>query len=308
LLYVRIGSVSYRPFPSFAAWAELEINDAVYDPYADLLASARAGAAPTAMTAAVDRATRFAAIDTGAIEGLYEVDRGFTRTVATEAAAWAALATTRGDQVKNAIYDALDAYELVLDLATRSERLTEVSIRGLHEVICRSQETYAVYTAAGRQEHPLPRGEYKRFPNNPTNLRSGEIHDYAPPVDTPAEMHRLVRELSSPGFEAAHPVLQAAYAHYAFVCVHPFADGNGRVARALASAYLYRSPGVPLLIFADQKDPYIDVLEVVDAGDPRGFVHFMLQRVLDVIDLIRSFLRVPGGQLAVAASGRDPGA
>lgn len=30
-------------------------------------------------------------------------------------------------------------------------------------------------------------------------------------------------------FVKAHPVLQAAWAHFAFVAVHPFADGNGRV-------------------------------------------------------------------------------
>lgn len=75
---------------------------------------------------------------------------------------------------------------------------------------------------------------------------------------------------------------EPAYAHCAFVAVHPFADGNGRVARALASAYLYRRPGVPLVIFADQKDEYLDALEETDSGNAQRFVHFVADRLADL--------------------------
>jgi hypothetical protein len=107
-----------------------------------------------------------------------------------------------------------------------------------------------------------------------------------PPMDTPAEMGRPVRELRSAEFAASHPALQAAYAHYAFVAIHPFADGNGRVARVLASAYLYRRPGVPLVIFADQKDEYIDALEAADTGNPQPFVRFIEGRVADIVGVV----------------------
>jgi hypothetical protein len=81
--------------------------------------------------------------------------------------------------------------------------------------------------------------------------------------------------------------MQAAWAHYALVAIHPFADGNGRVARALASVFLYRRPGVPLVIFADQKDTYLDALEEADAGRPVDFLHFILDRVADVVGLVQ---------------------
>jgi len=86
-------------------------------------------------------------------------------------------------------------------------------------------------TTVGPQEQALPKGQYKIMPNH-VRTRKGADHSYAPVDVTPAEMARLVAELRSDAFLTAHPVLQAAYAHYGLVAIHPFADGNGRVARA----------------------------------------------------------------------------
>lgn len=284
------GEPVYRPFPSFADWGFSEWTSPAFGPFEQLLLESREGATPEALAAAVRTATRYAAVDTGAIEGLYDTDRGFTRTIAIEATAWQASLEARGESTRRAIEDALRAYEMVLDAATRARPVTEVWIRELHSVICASQETFTVLTATGPQAQPLPKGTYKTYPNSPT-LPSGQVHAYAPVLDTAAEMGRLVRELNSGSFARAHPVVQSAYAHYAFVCIHPFADGNGRVARALASVYLYRRPGVPLIVFADQKTEYLDALELADGGHPASFVGFIEQRVLDAIELVRIHLR-----------------
>ncbi|MCG5440635.1 Fic family protein [Micromonospora foliorum] len=282
------NSHHYRPFPEFSKWQRAEDLEVAYEKYAELLKERRRAANPEALKRAVKTATRIAAVDTGAIEGIYQVDRGFTRTVAVEAAAWEAAVEAHGPGVRNTIEDALNAYELILDLATKHVPVTEAFIRSIHSTICESQETYTVHTPQGPQVQSLPKGEYKRFPNNPTSLTTGRVHHYAPVMEAATEMQRLVAELSSVEFGEAHPILQAAYAHYAFVCVHPFADGNGRVARALASVYLYRRPGVPLVIFADQKDVYIDALESADDGDPSPFIDFVRNRVIDSIQLVLS--------------------
>ncbi len=280
--------MTYQPFPAFADW-QADFDSAVVDRYAQRLHDAKEASTQERLDAALTEAMRSAAVDTGAIEGLYTTDRGFTRTVATQAAAWEMVADEKGAHVRRAIEDAVAGYELVLDAVTASVMtvITEAWIRSLHEVMMASQETYRVYVEAldGYQDHPLPRGQYKQQPNNPTTV-SGRVHDYAPPSDTPAEMARLTDELRTPEFINAHPVAQAAYAHYAFVCIHPFADGNGRVARALASVFLYRSPGVPLVIFADQRDGYIDALEIADRGDPEPFVRFIAERVVDTASLV----------------------
>jgi hypothetical protein len=289
----------YQPFPPFAEWAGVAVDAPTFDGYAAVLDELRAGPDAEALTRAVEFATRAAAIDTGAIEGLYEVDRGFTFTVARGVTAWEKVIAAREPVVRRSFEDALRAYDFVLDLAATRTGGSEKAIREIHELICAGQETYRVVTSAGWQDRPLPKGEYKETPNNPTSRRTGEIHAYAPPIDVPVEMRRLVEELRSDAFIAAHPVLQAAWAHYAFVAVHPFADGNGRVARALASVYLYRRPGVPLVIFADQKDSYLDGLEEADQGRPDRFVRFVQERVVDVIGLV---------QVAAERSGPPAGA
>jgi hypothetical protein len=128
------------------------------------------------------------------------------------------------------------------------------------------------------------------MPNSPT-LPDGRIHAYAPVADVIPEMGRLIDELRSESFLAAHPVLQAAYAHYAYVSIHPFADGNGRVSRALSSVFLYRSPGIPLVVFADQRNEYYDALSSADNGDPFPFIRFMMVRAMDTIGIIRTMLQ-----------------
>lgn len=228
----------------------LPVDRETFERLAAVLEELRARPDAGPLTRAVETATRAAAIDTGAIEGMYEVDRGFTLTVAVGTAAWEKVIAAREPIVRRSFEDALRAYDFVLDLATTRTEIGEKAIREIHQLICDGQETYRVVTSLGWQERPLPKGEYKDTPNNPTSRRTGEVHAYASPIDVPAEMHRLGDELRSDAFAAASPVLQSAYAHYAFVAVHPFADGNGRVARALASVFLYRRPGLPLVFTA----------------------------------------------------------
>jgi hypothetical protein len=155
-------------------------------------------------------------------------------------------------------------------------------------MLCRSQDTFVVHTALGRQERPLPKGEYKTLPNNPT-LASGRIFYYAPPEDVPAEMHRLVASMESEEYAALHPVVQSAYVHYALAAIHPFADGNGRTARALASVPLYRDRRVPLMVLADDRDRVLDVLALCEltirAGSPGDAAESLsaLQRAAEAI-------------------------
>ena len=280
----------YRPFPAFLDWALGPLDISPFDRYSEMLAEAKRSANPETLEAAMTTAKRYAAVDTNAIEGLYAVDRGFTRTIATQAAAWEAAMDARGAHVRPAFEDALNAYEYVLDAATRTTEITEKWIKDLHAIICASQENYTVYTDQGTQSRPLPKGTYKTMPNSPTTL-DGRVHAYAPVIDTAPEMQRLVQELQSESFQTAHPVLQAAYAHYAYVCIHPFADGNGRVARALSSVYLYRSPGVPLIVFADQRNEYYDALESADKGDFFPFLRFMMTKTIDAIGIIKPMLQ-----------------
>lgn len=276
---------AYEPFPTFERWAsETTVDTTRYERYISSLRD-HASLPPEVLARAREIVKRAAALDTGAIEGLYEVDRGFTFTVAFETAAWEAALALKGDHVRPLFEAQLHAYDYVLDLATKAEPISEAAIRTLQEQVTRAQSTYLVNTAVGPQEQPLPKGQYKALPNH-VRTRKGTNHSYAPVDATPAEMARLVAALRSDAFLAAHPVLQAAYAHYGLVVIHPFADGNGRVARALASTFTYRAISMPIVILSEHKDAYLDALESADGGDYQVFVDFMLARSLDTIKLV----------------------
>jgi Fic family protein len=284
----------YSGFPDFTSWLALTIRNDLWDRALDNLKKERSTASPESLKNSIDVVIRAAAIDTGAIEGLYEVDRGFTMTVALESIAWQAQLEERGEDVTKLFQAQLSAYELVLDAATKNTPISEVWIRRVHDEICATQDTYKVLTPVGVQEQTLPKGEYKTNPNH-VRLADGTVHAYAPVGSTAAEMARLVEQLKSPKFQEAHPALQVAYSHYCLTAVHPFADGNGRVARAVASSYYYRTAGTPLIVFADQRTAYLRTLREADAGNFQSFIDFIFQRGLAGLSLVTELLQTSRG-------------
>lgn len=76
-------------------------------------------------------------------------------------------------------------------------------------------------------------------------------------------------------FETADPdpVLKAAIAHLWFVTIHPFDDGNGRIARAIADLALARAEGTPQRFYSmsaqirAERNAYYDMLETTQRGD-----------------------------------------
>ena len=73
-----------------------------------------------------------------------------------------------------------------------------------------------------------------------------------------------------------HPIVIAAVFHYRFVRIHPFDDGNGRIARLLMNRILLRH-GYPLAIIrSDTRDRYLRELERADqTEDPAEFIDYM---------------------------------
>jgi Fic family protein len=286
------ADAAYKPFPSFGEWSQCRVDLSRWHSYVDDFASLKTedNVQPEQLRRALETVKRHAAIETGVIENLYPSDRGLTFTVAEEVAIWESVLAARSETVRNLIEAQLAAYDYALDFVTGKQPIAQAWIRQLHAVMCRSQETYRVQTPVGEQEQPLPLGEYKTRPNH-VKTQTDAIHSYAPVLSTSSEMQRLCDELRTEEFLKSHPVLQASYAHYAFVAVHPFRDGNGRVARALASVFTYRDPGVPLLIVADNRREYFDALEAADAGNYQRFVDFVADRVYDAIRLVAASLK-----------------
>ncbi|MEP5945228.1 MAG: Fic family protein, partial [Balneola sp.] len=254
----READLKYKPFPSFVKWKQTELDLERWEKSVVELDSAKENNKEN-LTEALEIAKRAAAIESGAIEDLYDVDRGFTFTVAFQKAMWELKLEEKGSETISHIEAQLEGYDFVLDFATKQAPLIPAWIRELHQVICKNQESYQVYTEAGIQKKPLELGAYKNMPNH-VLTQEGEIHAYCPVEFTPNEMTRLCDEIAGEVFQKSHPILQASYTHYALTVIHPFSDGNGRVARALASVFTYRSSSIPILIFSDDRPDYFKSL------------------------------------------------
>lgn len=85
-------------------------------------------------------------------------------------------------------------------------------------------------------------GEYRRTQVVVKNSQTGEITFRPPPaLEIPFLITDFLDWLNQTNPEELHPVITAGITHYELVGIHPFIDGNGRVARAMATLILFRS-------------------------------------------------------------------
>lgn len=91
------------------------------------------------------------------------------------------------------------------------------------------------------------------------------------PERVPAEMERFIKWFNED--DTNDSVLKAAIAHLWFVTIHPFDDGNGRIARALTEMLLSRADETPRRFYSMSnqiqldKNRYYEVLESAQKGD-----------------------------------------
>jgi Fic family protein len=224
------------------------------------------------------------AIETGIIERLYTWDRGVTETLiehgidASIIAHQSGMRREQADHVKAIIEDQVEIVEGLFTFVKGEQPLTEHFIRGLQAKFTAHQDTVEAMTPDGDLiQVSLQKGEYKRLPNNPRR-DDGSMHYYCPPERVKEEMERLVQWYREREDDLA-PEVQAAWLHHRFTQIHPFQDGNGRVARALATLVFLRAHLFPLVIRdTDRTKEYIPALETADAGDLTSLVKLFARR------------------------------
>ena len=236
---------------------------------------------PQAFNAFLERLDRSWAIETGIIEGLYTLDRGVTETLVQRGFNSELIdrSATNRDPIElvSVLEDHRQAAEGVYGYIREGNPLTKSFIRQLHVILTEHLPTYTAYDQFGnRFETPLDRGGFKTLPNNPTR-RDGRIHEYCPPVQVDSEIDNLVEWHAAHRGEGYHPLLIAAWLHHAFTQIHPFQDGNGRVARALLTWHLVREDYLSVVVSRDDRSAYIDALEEADSGNLVAFVNFLVQ-------------------------------
>lgn len=225
-----------------------------------------------------DRLRREWAIETGIIEGLYTIDRGTTRLLiekGIEASLIPHGATSKPvDQVVAIVRDQEEVLSGLFDFVGGTRRLSTSYLRQLHQALTAHQESVRAVDGLGRLvEVPLLRGEWKRHSNNPTRPE-GDVHEYCPPEQVASELDRLMAMHNDHEALGVSPEVEAAWLHHRFTQIHPFQDGNGRVARALASLVFIKAGWFPLVVTRDEREEYLAALEQADQGDLQPLVTF----------------------------------
>ena len=143
--------------------------------------------------------------------------------------------------------------------------LSQHFIRMLHKTLLR--EDYTVYRnlPGGQQtNYVIHAGQYKTRPNS-VITRYGDRFDYASPEETPSLMTDLVdwyNEEEKLG--KLSPVELAALFHYRYIRIHPFEDGNGRIARLMVNFILSRHDYPMIVVRSRKKQAYLDALHQAD--------------------------------------------
>jgi Fic family protein len=175
---------------------------------------------------------------------------------------------TTGD-AKLRDYEEMKAHNVGLELVKQEAKdkerpLTENFIRELNRTILVENFYKTQKTEAGVNRYEVKVGQYKTRPNSVITA-TGEMFDYASPEETPALMADLIKWYNEEEAKGELcPIQLATLFHYRYIRIHPFEDGNGRIARLLVNYILIRH-GYPMVIIQSQdKENYLNILHKCD--------------------------------------------
>jgi len=286
----------YRPLEDAAAWAAAsgESDDGAWRRGLGRLREL-ADAAPDWTDLVLGGARLAAAYQSGARAGLYTGDDGLARRLL----AGTASPRTCGPVARPHVVANHAALRLAVD-GEGTPTGSEAWLRKLHAVACAPQPTHPVPSDHGVHDHVLGHGDYKHHPNH-VLTPSGAWRVLAPVAGVAGETARLADALRGSPFASLHPLARAAYTLHAVTHVGPFAAGNGRVARAAASASLLGQGALPLVVPGTHDQGYRAALEAAGGGDRPALVGFVAERFSALVDLVVE-LRAEAGTADAAAA------
>ncbi len=150
------------------------------------------------------------------------------------------------------------AFDLMENIARKKKMVDHITIQKIHEAVM-----------AGTLEEA---GKYRT-----KNIRITGATKTPPDWTKVSQlMDNLIKEITE---SKKHPVETAALLHYGFVEIHPFIDGNGRVARLITNLYLVARGYPPIILKKEDRMKYYSVLRATDAGSPGVFVNYIAKAV-----------------------------
>jgi Fic family protein len=139
-----------------------------------------------------------------------------------------------------------EAFDFMLKLVNKKESFSQENIRQIHDIV-----TMGLLKDSGK-------------------YRTGNVRIAGSPISPPSyqkiiplmdDYINTVRHLS------LHPLKKAAIIHHQLVWIHPFFDGNGRVARLVTNLFFMKKGYPPIVLKQEQRKLYYQVLHQADRGN-----------------------------------------
>ena len=163
------------------------------------------------------------------------------------------------------------AFDRMEELTKKKRAIDHVTIQEIHEIVTRG-----ILEDAGRYR-----------------TRNVRIAGAAKTPPDWSKIVKLMNDLIEKIAESkAHPIETASFLHHRFVEIHPFSDGNGRVARLLTNLYLIARDYPPVVLKKEDRGKYYRSLRAADAGNLGPFANFMAKAVDENLTL---YLSISGG-------------
>jgi Fic family protein len=161
------------------------------------------------------------------------------------------------------------AFDFIETIIRKKNKISHITIQQIHEIV-----TAGILEEAGRYRTK--------------NVRiTGAIKT---PPDWSKVVHLMDELIENIEKSNKHPIETAAFLHHRFVEIHPFIDGNGRVARLLTNLYLIALGYSPIVIKTEDRKKYYQYLKAADAGNLDPFANFIAKAVDESFTMLLSIL------------------
>ena len=179
------------------------------------------------------------------------------------------------------------AFKYICDLARKKRAISEGDIRDFNKICLKEPFYKKARTVDGQAttKKIIP-GQYKKQLNHVVT-QTGEIFYFATPEETPVKMEELVKWtqnwLKKDGEEQYKTLVSfLAELHHRFICIHPFDDGNGRVARLLLAYILVRLDFLPMIL--NNREEYIKAIQFADTGNISYLKNLFLNNIIAMLE------------------------
>ncbi|MBU6141426.1 MAG: Fic family protein [Proteobacteria bacterium] len=180
-----------------------------------------------------------------------------------------------------------EAIKWVEEIVKGEFPLTENFIRQLHLLLLKEPYEVSAITPDGQPtRRKIEVGKYKSGSNH-VLTKTGETFYFATPQETPAKMNDLLAWYRQEAESAdVNPIILAAEFHYRFILIHPFDDGNGRVARVLMNFILMKFGFPPVIIKTEDKENYFSALRQADGGLIENFIEYIAKNLVRSLEIM----------------------